>query len=143
MSGTCTDNAGNESAPVSFSLKYDATAPTISAAAKTGPNSAGWYNGDVTVGFTCFDATSGVVSCPVDQVLSSEGTAVASTAQTVVDGAGNSSVPSNVITVKIDKSAPVLGACPAAGPFALNSGVKPIGPIAVNYPTRMAPDDLA
>ena len=78
--------------------------------------------------FTCADALSGVTSCPVDQVLSSEGAAVASTAQTISDLAGNSSAASNVVTVQIDKTAPVvtvtgmsnnasytLGSVPAAG----------------------------
>jgi hypothetical protein len=41
-------------------------------------------------------------------VLSSEGNAVAATAQTISDLAGNNSAPSNVVTVPIDKSAPVV-----------------------------------
>jgi hypothetical protein len=61
-------------------------------------------------------------------VLSSEGSAVASTAQTVSDLAGNTSDPSNVVKVQLDKTAPVvavtgvsngasypLGSVPAAG----------------------------
>jgi hypothetical protein len=49
-----------------------------------------------------------VAHCPADQVLSSEGSAVASTAQTAADLAGNTSAPSNVVTVQIDKTAPVV-----------------------------------
>jgi len=49
-----------------------------------------------------------VVSCPADQILSSEGSAVSSTAQTITDQAGNSSAASNVVTVQLDKTAPVV-----------------------------------
>src|SRR5207245_2862979 len=41
----------------------DKTAPTISGAATTSPNAAGWYDGgSVTVHFTCADALSGIAS---------------------------------------------------------------------------------
>ena len=104
------DNAGNKESPVSKSFKIDKTKPTINAAATTAPNAAGWYNSNVTVHFTCSDALSGIPdgACPADQVLSAEGAAVASTAQTVTDAAGNTSDPSNVVTVKIDKTAPTI-----------------------------------
>ena len=85
---------------------FDGTKPTISAAATTVPNSNGWYYGSVDVKFTCHDNLSGVVSCPGDQILSSEGAAVASTAQTTTDKADNVSNPSNTVEVKIDKTAP-------------------------------------
>jgi len=102
------DNAGNSASAGVSDVDVDLTAPTITAAATTGPNAAGWYNSDVTVSFTCNDALSGISAgtCPANQVLSSEGTAVSSTAQTVTDAAGNVSAPSNVVTVKIDKTAP-------------------------------------
>jgi hypothetical protein len=60
------------------------------------------------VQFTCADNLSGVVSCPANEVLSGEGASVNSTAQTITDLAGNSSVASNVVTVNIDKTAPVV-----------------------------------
>ena len=124
-----TDLAGNSSAASNVvTVKIDKTAPTISAAATTQPNANGWYNSDVTVQFTCADGLSGVASCPADEVLDSEGAAVASTAQTATDLAGNSSAASNVVTVQIDKTAPIvtvtgvsnnasytLGSVPAAG----------------------------
>ena len=116
--GTATDNAGNP-ANTSFSVKIDKTAPTIVAAATTAPNAAGWYNSDVTVTFTCTDALSGTPAgaCP-DQVLSTEGAAVASTAQTVTDLAGNTSLSSNVVTAKIDKTAPTIVAAATTAPNA-------------------------
>jgi hypothetical protein len=110
VSGTATDNAGN-SASASFGpIQVDKTAPTISAAATTSPNANGWYNASVTVRFTCGDSLSGIPigACPAAQVLGNEGNAVSSIAQTVSDAAGNVSVPSNVVTVSIDKTPPVV-----------------------------------
>jgi hypothetical protein len=108
-SGQCSDNAGNGAAPVTVSgLNLDKTPPSISAAATSAPNANGWYNNDVVIHFTCTDGLAGVASCPPDQGLSSEGTAVASTAQTSSDLAGNSSAPSNVVTVQLDKTPPLV-----------------------------------
>ncbi len=116
--GTCTDNAGNSASATQNSINIDKTAPTISAAATTNPNANGWYKSDVTVHFTCADNLAGVTNCPADQVLSSEGAAVASTAQTITDLAGNSSAASNVVTVKLDKSAPTISAAATTQPNA-------------------------
>jgi len=127
--GTCVDNAGNVATPVTVSpINIDLTKPTISAAATTQPNANGWYNSDVTVHFTCADALSGIDLCPSDQVLNSEGTGVSSTVQTVRDKALTVSDPSNVVTINLDKTAPVVavtgvtdgahypfGSVPAAG----------------------------
>jgi alpha-tubulin suppressor-like RCC1 family protein len=108
---TASDNAGNTSAATTaLTVKLDKTAPTITAAAApTAPDGAnGWYRSNVTVAFTCNDVLSGVVSCPANQILSTDGSAVSSSAQTVSDKAGNTSAPSNVVTVKLDKTAPTL-----------------------------------
>ena len=116
--GACTDNAGNSASDTQNGINIDQTAPTISAVATTDPNAAGWYNSDVTVHFACADSLSGVTSCPIDETLSSEGSAVASTAQTITDLAGNSSDASNVVTVKIDKTAPTINAAATTQPNA-------------------------
>jgi hypothetical protein len=105
---TCSATSSGGSSSQSVTIKRDATVPTISAAASSGPNGNGWYNSDITVQFTCNDNLSGVVTCPADETLSSEGAAVASTAQTITDQAGNSSAASNIVTVQIDKTAPVV-----------------------------------
>ena len=105
---TCSATSAGGTASESVTVKRDATAPTISAAATTQPNGNGWYNGNVTVQFTCTDNLSGVTSCPGDESLSSEGSAVSSTAQTISDQAGNSSAASNVVTVQIDQTASVV-----------------------------------
>jgi alpha-tubulin suppressor-like RCC1 family protein len=107
---TCTATSAGGTASQSVTIKRDATAPTITAVASSTPNAAGWYNGDVTVAFSCADALSGIAggACPASQILSAEGTAVSSTAETVSDRAGNTSAPSTIVTVKIDKTAPVV-----------------------------------
>ena len=100
---SCTaTSTGGTSSKTTTSLKRDATPPTITAAATTAPNANGWYSGDVTIHFTCSDATSGVVSCPADVVLTASGS---SATPTMFDNAGNSAT-SNAVTVQIDKSAP-------------------------------------
>ena len=121
-SGTTTDQAGNSANTTVSGINIDKTKPTISAAAMTSPNGNGWYNGDVTVKFTCDDTLSGIPggTCPGDQLLNSEGAAVASTAQTVIDTAGNTSDPSNVVTVSIDKTPPTANA--TASPAANANG---------------------
>jgi hypothetical protein len=117
LQATCTDLAGN-TGNAAYTVKVDKTAPTISAAATTQPNSNGWYNAPVTVHFICSDSLSEIAigACPTDQILSTEGSAVASTAQTVTDLAGNSSNLSNVVTAKIDKTAPTIVAAATTQP---------------------------
>ncbi|MCX6060618.1 MAG: hypothetical protein NTW69_21070, partial [Chloroflexi bacterium] len=101
---TAIDNAGNVSAGSNVvAVQIDKTVPTIVAAATTPPNVAGWYNGNVTVHFTCTAGTSGIVSCPADQLLTASGS---STAQTTSNNAGNVSAASNIVTVQIDKALP-------------------------------------
>ncbi|MEZ4553836.1 MAG: hypothetical protein R3B59_08005 [Dehalococcoidia bacterium] len=112
VNGSCTDNAGRIANALPFNLKIDQTAPTVSAAATTAPNGAGWYNSDVTVHFTCADALSGIATCPADQLLNSEGPAISSTGMQATDLAGNTSLTSNTVTVKIDKTAPVVSLHP-------------------------------
>ncbi len=121
---TATDIAGNVSGPSNVvTVKIDKTAPEISAAVTVGTLGInGWYTSDVTVHFTCTDAGSGVAAggCPLDQVLSTEGPSVTSTSRTVKDTAGNVSGPSNVVTVKIDKTAPEISAAVTVGTLGIN-----------------------
>ena len=110
---TVTDNAGFVSEPSNvITVKIDKTKPTITAAISAGTAGAnGWHTSNVTVHFTCSDpGGSGIPSgaCPADQVLSDEEAAVSSTAQMVSDNAGNTSNPSGVVTVKIDKTKPTV-----------------------------------
>ncbi|MCB0127502.1 MAG: PxKF domain-containing protein [Caldilineaceae bacterium] len=103
---TCNATSSGGTSTQSVTVKRDATPPTITATAAPAPNGNGWNNSDVTVSFTCADAMSGLVgACPANQVLSTEGSTVNSTPQSISDQAGNSA-SSNVVTVKIDKTAP-------------------------------------
>jgi PKD domain len=117
LDATCSDLSGNVGTE-SYSVKVDKTKPVISAAATSSPNAHDWYQGDVTVLFTCADGLSGIVTgdCPGNQVLNTEGAAVSSTAQTVSDKAGNFSNPSNVVTVSIDKTKPTISAAATPSP---------------------------
>ena len=101
---SCTaTSGGGTSSKTTTSLKRDATPPTITAVATTAPNANGWYSGNVTIHFTCSDATSGLDgACPADVVLSASGS---SATPTIYDNAGNSAT-SNAVTVQIDTSAP-------------------------------------
>jgi hypothetical protein len=104
--GSCVDQAGNtNSAGASFSnIDIDKTNPTIDGSASPAPNGAGWNNTNVTVSFNCDDALSGVVSCPADVTLSSDG-ADQSVMRSVSDNAGNSA-SDTVGNIDIDKTKP-------------------------------------
>jgi hypothetical protein len=106
VTGTAADVAGNSSTTTVSGINVDETPPTLSGAPTTAPNADGWYNGPVTIHWTCGDALSGVVGgvCPPDSVLTSEGSAVTATS-TVFDVAGNSTTASSA-PVKIDVTAP-------------------------------------
>ncbi|HEX6098539.1 MAG TPA: Ig-like domain-containing protein [Thermoanaerobaculia bacterium] len=82
---------------------FDEDLPAIAATAAPPPNAAGWNNGDVTVSFTCDDATSGIATCPATVVASLEG-ADQAVSGTAVDVAGNTAAAS--VTLDIDRTAP-------------------------------------
>jgi len=125
IKGTAFDTAGNMSTD-SVTVKLDKTAPTLSAAITKGTKTAsGWYNGPVTVTFSCGDALSGVAICPDPVTLTKNG--VNSATGTATDNAGNSASIS-IEGVYIDQEKPtmttadvnvagasyILGAVPAA-----------------------------
>lgn len=108
ITASVSDRADN-SASATQSISLDRSPPTITASPANSPNVYGWYRSDVQVYFGCSDSLSGLASgCPATQVLSQEGSAVSSASHVVQDIAGNTSAPNNVVTVKIDKTAPTL-----------------------------------
>jgi hypothetical protein len=109
--GTATDNAGN-SATNTAVVSIDKTGPSITAQADRAPNTAGWYDDDVTVSFDATDALSGVASKTADKVLG-EG-ANQSASGTATDAAGNSASAS-ATGINVDKAKPVLTASFADG----------------------------
>jgi hypothetical protein len=127
LTATCANIAGTTSTTSLTIDNVDKTAPTIVATAATQPNGAdGWYTSHVTIHYTCTDDRSGIPAgaCPADDVLSDDGSAVASTARAVTDAAGNTSAPSNVVTVKIDQTGPDVGAEIDPNPVVLNGAAE-------------------
>ena len=114
--GTCTDNAGNVSAPASFPLKYDATPPSVSAAPARAADSNGWYNHPVGVSFSGTDATSGIGSCSAATSFSGPDNGAASVSGSCVDQAGNSGTAA--LALKYDATPPKATATPARPPDA-------------------------
>lgn len=99
-------SAGGSAGPVSVSIKRDATAPSVSGAPTTSANGDGWYNGNVTIDWTCSDATSGVAACPADSVISGEGQGLTASSGPASDNAGNVASATTSPVVNIDKTAP-------------------------------------
>jgi alpha-tubulin suppressor-like RCC1 family protein len=87
---TCSATSAGGTASQTATVKRDTTLPTISSTATPAPNASGWYNASVTLAYACADATSGVASCPADDIVSSNGTGVLSPARSATDLAGNS-----------------------------------------------------
>jgi hypothetical protein len=91
-SGTCTDNAGNVSAPASAKVNIDKTPPAITI---TAPANGGVYlmNTPLTANYGCTDTLSGVASCtaPVNNAAAISTSAVGPFSFTVNagDNAGN------------------------------------------------------
>ncbi len=132
------DNAGNveDKTGHSLTLKVDNLPPSVTGAATTTPNANGWYNGPVTVHFTCSDAESGIApvgGCPADKTLSSEGANQYLTG-TASDFAGNTASVS-VGPIKIDLTAPTFAAY--TGPTSFLVGQT------VTAPTCQASDALS
>lgn len=116
--GTCTDQAGNVSQPLTFKLSYDATAPRVTGGqAARSADSNGWYNHDVGVAFSGSDDTSGVQSCTATAYRGPDDGS-ASVPGTCVDRAGNTSSALG-LPLKFDETGPdVTGATPDRSPDA-------------------------
>ena len=115
VAGTCTDKAGNTSGPFGFGLKYDETAPQVTAGTpRRGPDVNGWYNRAVAFDFEGADATSGIAACPSVTYSGPDGGAASLTGR-CTDRAGNSS--DRAFGLKYDATAPeVAGATPDRPP---------------------------
>jgi large repetitive protein len=108
------DMAGNAATAGVNGINVDTTAPSLSGAPTTPPNSNGWYKGDVEVHWTCADALSGVGPCPVNSTISGEGQNFVASAS-VTDLAGNTTGASSAPAVQIDRTAPVTNASAPGG----------------------------
>jgi hypothetical protein len=116
VSGTCTDNAGNVSAPKSVTFQYDATGPSVSPAPARAADSNGWYNHGVDVAFQGSDSVSGVESCTSGSYAGPDN-ASASVSGTCSDKAGNTG--GATFALHYDATPPtVSSATPDRGPDA-------------------------
>ena len=107
VGGTCTDNAGNTGGS-SFTLKYDATPPSVQAKPDRQPNARGWYNRELTVSFNGADATSGLHSCAPAVTYRGPDAPKTAVSGTCMDKAANTSPPA-AYELKYDTRPPVLG----------------------------------
>jgi large repetitive protein len=114
--GTCTDKAGNQSPSVPFLLKYDATAPSVTATPDRQPNTSGWYRTAVTIDWNGSDSTSGVAGCSTDLNYSGPDSGSAAPNGTCTDNAGN--VGSKTFPLKYDSTSPVFAPSPDRAPNA-------------------------
>jgi len=106
VTGSCRDNAGNVSATGSFALRYDTTAPTVTASPSRPPDSNGWYAHPVSVAFAGTDSGSGVGSCTPTVTYSGPDSPGAAIDGSCVDLAGNKGTAST--TLKYDTTPPKL-----------------------------------
>jgi hypothetical protein len=107
VSGTCTDVAGNVSAPFAFNLKYDSTPPAVSGSPARGPDANGWYRSPVAVSFGGSDSTSGVDSC-TSATYGGPDSSGATVTGSCTDKAGNSAGGS--FSLQYDATPPTLQA---------------------------------
>lgn len=107
LSGTCRDVAGNTSPATAVALKYDGTAPSVSAAADRAPDGKGWYRRPLTVKFAGADAVSGVASCTAPARYAGPDRKDVAIAGSCRDGAGNVSAEQRFV-LSYDATAPKL-----------------------------------
>jgi hypothetical protein len=140
LSATCKDNVGN-TGNVSYTVKVDKTAPSVSCGAADGL----WHASDVSIACTSGDGTSGLANGAdadfnlTTSVASGTETSNASTnSRSVADQAGNSATAGPISGNKIDKKAPSISiTAPTATTYALNQVV------AANYSCSDGGADVA
>ena len=114
----------------------DTTAPSAAPVLDPPANSRGWNNTDVMVNWNWTDDSdaagtgAGIDLANCQQQTSVQGESVFNLGATCRDLAGNEGRAA--IVLKIDRTAPVFGACPPGGPFATGSGPQTVGPITVD-----------
>ena len=115
-SGTCSDQAGNTSAPLALPspIQFDATAPTnVAATPARGPDHNGWYTTPVAITWSGSDATSGIAGCS-SLTYSGPDSASAAPSGSCTDQAGNTAAAT--FPLQYDATAPDVIASPARSP---------------------------
>ena len=113
IEGSCVDKAGNVSAPLGYGLKYDETAPAVTAARTDRPPDNGrWFTAPVRLAVEATDATSGLADCP-SVTYDGPDSATVSVTGTCRDRAGNAA--SRAFPLSFDATPPLVTALSAAG----------------------------
>ncbi len=108
VSGTAVDNADNSATGGVTGINIDKTAPSLSGTPTTAANANGWYNGNVTIGWTASDALSGLAGAvPANSTITGEGSGLKASAS-ISDKAGNTTTADSA-PVNIDRTAPTTG----------------------------------
>ena len=92
-------------------VKYDATAPQVTASPGRAAGATGWYTAPVAVGFAATDVTSGVDTCDADKTYSGPDSVTAAVGGACRDKAGNSG--SSSLPLKYDAAKPTVTAAPS------------------------------
>lgn len=111
---SCTWFIGLESRSTGTYVRRDATPPSAEAKPNRGPDSNGWYNRAVTVGFSGLDALSGIAACSASRIYSGPDSGLASVAGSCTDVAGNTSSAS--VGFQYDATPPSVQAKPDRQP---------------------------
>jgi hypothetical protein len=113
VTGSCRDVAGNV-ASASLPLRYDASAPQVTAAPARAANSLGWHNAPVTVSFAASDSVSGPATCDEAKTYAGPDTAATTVTGTCRDNAGNTA--SGSLLLRYDATPPQARAAPSRQP---------------------------
>ena len=112
---TCYARSDGGETTVTITIRVDKTAPTVTATPARSPDSNGWYNHALSVGFSGTDATSGIDSCVPSQTYSGPDSGNASVSGSCRDHAGNTGT--RTFGLSYDATAPqVTGANASRGP---------------------------
>jgi hypothetical protein len=104
--GSCSAVTGASSAPMT--LRVDRTAPTYSISVPAVTGLGGWDTSNVTVTYSCSDATSGLAAaCPAGTTYTN-GQSAAATSSSITDNAGNSSQLASRRAIMVDTVAPTV-----------------------------------
>jgi hypothetical protein len=119
VTGTCTDNAGNVSAPVSLAFQYNATLPAVNVTLARSPDDNGWYNHPLGYAGSG-SAASGIDAC-TSGIYSGPDSASATLSATCTSTSGLSATASKAIAY--DSTSPTITYSGNAGSYAVNQTV--------------------
>ena len=109
------DDGGGQALSTPRSVTVVGNGPRITGQVSPGPNANGWYEGDVTVTFTCTPGSAPLVSCTPPQDVSGDGEGLTVVGE-AMDSAGVRAVA--VVVLNADQSAPRVSVhAPEEGDF--------------------------